>query len=134
MAGTWTLSYTFFASEALAYVDGSPPFDPSLSTPENTNEPYLDWVNWLLKQHSIPQVISTSYGDDEQTVPKSYAERVCKQFAAIGARGTSLLFSSGDNGVGSFEGSECLSNDGKNTTKFLPSFPASVSLFQHRCT
>ncbi|CAG9993160.1 unnamed protein product [Clonostachys byssicola] len=104
---------------------GSPPFNPSASTPDNTNEPYLAWVNWLLDQRSIPNVISTSYGDDEQSVPRSYAERVCKQFAAVGARGTSLLFSSGDNGVGSFAPEECISNDGKNTTKFLPSFPAS---------
>jgi tripeptidyl-peptidase-1 len=86
------------------------------------------WVNWLLSQRSFPQVISTSYGDDEQSVPQAYAERVCKQFAAVGARGTSLLFSSGDNGVGSFDPAECISNDGKNTTKFLPAFPASVSV------
>ncbi|KAH7311332.1 tripeptidyl-peptidase 1 precursor [Stachybotrys elegans] len=104
---------------------GSPPFDPSASTPDNTNEPYLVWVNWLLDQKSFPQVISTSYSDDEQTVPRSYAERVCKQFAAVGARGTTLLFASGDFGVGSFDPDECISNDGKNTTKFLPNFPPS---------
>lgn len=102
---------------------GSPPFTPDLATPENTNEPYLVWVNYLLSQKSIPQVISTSYGDDEQTVPKSYAERVCKQFAQVGARGTTLFFSSGDRGLGSTN--KCFSNDGKNTTVFLPSFPAS---------
>ncbi|KAI3330031.1 tripeptidyl-peptidase 1 precursor [Ustulina deusta] len=102
---------------------GSPPFIPSNSTPTNTNEPYLVWVNWLLGQKSIPQVISTSYGDDEQTVPESYARRVCQQFAQVGARGTSLLFSSGDAGVGPY--GECVSNDGKNTDKFLPDFPTS---------
>jgi tripeptidyl-peptidase-1 len=106
---------------------GSPPFNPSNSTSENTNEPYLVWVNWLQDQESIPQVISTSYGDEEQTVPRSYAERVCKQFAAVGARGTSLIFSSGDSGVGPYDPAECISNDGKNTTQFLPAFPASVS-------
>ncbi|KAH9883861.1 tripeptidyl-peptidase 1 precursor [Xylariomycetidae sp. FL2044] len=98
---------------------GSPPFDPSTSTPENTNV----WVNWLLAQSSFPQVITTSYGDDEQTVPESYAKRVCEQFAQVGVRGTTLLFSSGDAGVGPY--GECVSNDGKNTTKFLPNFPAS---------
>lgn len=102
---------------------GSPPFTPDLETPENTNEPYLNWVNWLLTQRSIPQVISTSYGDSEQTVPQSYAERVCKQFAQVGARGTTLFFSSGDSGLGGTD--KCFSNDGKNTPKFLPSFPAS---------
>ncbi|KAL6703083.1 hypothetical protein ACN47E_010220 [Coniothyrium glycines] len=102
---------------------GSPPFTPDLETPENTNEPYLVWVNYLLQQRSIPKVISTSYGDSEQTVPKSYAERVCKQFAQVGARGTTLFFSSGDSGLGGTN--KCYSNDGKNTYKFLPSFPAS---------
>ncbi|KAI1173492.1 tripeptidyl-peptidase 1 precursor [Nemania sp. FL0916] len=102
---------------------GSPPFKPSVSTPDNTNEPYLVWVNWLLAQKTIPQVISTSYSDDEQTVPESYARRVCQQFAQVGARGTTLLFASGDAGVGPY--GECVSNDGKNTDKFLPDFPPS---------
>ncbi|RYP09762.1 hypothetical protein DL764_001097 [Monosporascus ibericus] len=102
---------------------GSPPFDPSKSTPVNTNEPYLDWVNFLLDLDSIPQVISTSYSDDEQTVPRAYAERVCAQFAAVGARGTSLLFASGDDGVGA-DGA-CVSNDGTNSTRFLAGFPPS---------
>lgn len=102
---------------------GSPPFIPDASTPTNTNEPYLVWVNWLLEQHKIPQVISTSYGDSEETVPKSYALRVCQQFAQVGARGTSLLFSSGDRGVGGTK--TCVANDGKNTTEFMPDFPVS---------
>ncbi|KAF2264406.1 tripeptidyl-peptidase 1 precursor [Lojkania enalia] len=102
---------------------GSPPFIPDLSTPTNTNEPYLVWVNWLLSQRSFPQVISTSYGEPEQSVPKSYAIRVCQQFAQVGARGTSLLFSSGDRGVGGTD--KCYSNDGKNTYKFLADFPVS---------
>ncbi|OTB02283.1 hypothetical protein M426DRAFT_322859 [Hypoxylon sp. CI-4A] len=102
---------------------GSPPFIPSTGTPDNSNEPYLVWVNYLLDQESFPQVITTSYADDEQTVPESYARRVCQQFAQVGARGTSLLFSSGDSGVGSY--GNCVSNDGKNTTKFLPEFPPS---------
>jgi tripeptidyl-peptidase I len=42
-------------------------------------------------------------------------------FAQLGARGVSVLFSSGDSGVGS----ACLSNDGRNKTEFQPQFPAS---------
>ena len=68
-------------------------------------------------------MISTSYGDDEQTVTYNYAVEVCNQFGVLGARGVTLLFSSGDAGVGP-RGS-CYSNDGKNTYQFLPSFPAS---------
>ncbi|KAF4624138.1 hypothetical protein G7Y89_g14035 [Cudoniella acicularis] len=100
---------------------GSPPFTPDINTPTNTNEPYLVWQNYILNQSDIPQVISTSYGDDEQTVPRAYAERVCKQFAQLGARGVSVLFASGDRGVGLNK--TCISNDGKNTTMFIPEFP-----------
>jgi tripeptidyl-peptidase-1 len=50
--------------------------------------------------------------------------------ATLGARGVSLLFSSGDGGVGVGNDNpnahkKCQSNDGHNVTKFLPSFPAS---------
>jgi tripeptidyl-peptidase-1 len=102
---------------------GKPPFVPDISTPENSNEPYLAWVNWLLTQRAIPQVISTSYGEPEQTIPRSYAERVCRQFAQVGARGTTLFFSSGDRGLGGTD--TCVSNSDNSTYKFQPAFPAS---------
>lgn len=104
---------------------GSPPFTPDINTPDDTNEPYLTWANYVSNQKDVPQVISSSYGDDEQTVPKSYAQRVCKQFAQLGARGISLLVSSGDGALGGEDNSACYSNDGKNTSTFLPAFPAS---------
>jgi tripeptidyl-peptidase-1 len=104
---------------------GSPPFTPDINTPKDTNEPYLVWVNYVSAQKDVPQVISSSYGDDEQTVPKSYAQRVCQQFAQLGARGISLLVSSGDGALGGEDDSACFTNDGKNTSTFLPGFPAS---------
>ncbi len=73
----------------------------------------------------IPQTISTSYGDDEQTVPQEYATSVCNMFAQLGAMGVSVLFASGDLGVG---GGSCRSNDGTNRVKFIPVFPASCEL------
>ncbi|KAE8445914.1 hypothetical protein EG329_012693 [Mollisiaceae sp. DMI_Dod_QoI] len=100
---------------------GSPPFAPDLTTPTDTNEPYLTWLNYVLAQKDIPQVISTSYADDEQTIPYSYAKSVCNGFAQLGARGISLFFGSGDSGVGT-DGT-CFSNDGKNTSSFLAMFP-----------
>lgn len=102
---------------------GSPPFNPDANEPTNTNEPYLTWLDYILKQKDIPNVISTSYGDDEQTVPLDYATRVCQEFAQLGAKGVTILFSAGDSGVGA--DGKCVSNDGKNTPKFLPAFPAS---------
>ncbi|KAG8681181.1 hypothetical protein FRC08_015797, partial [Ceratobasidium sp. 394] len=101
---------------------GSPPYIPDSNTPTNTNEPYLDWVSYMLNKTTLPNTISTSYGDDEQTVPLDYAIRVCNDFATLGARGVSLLFSSGDGGVGS---GSCKTNHGTPRTRFQPIFPAS---------
>lgn len=85
---------------------------------DNEDEPYLAFLQNVLKmpQKDLPQVLSTSYGENEQSVPKSYALSVCNLFAQLGARGVSVIFSSGDSGVGS----ACLSNDGRNITKFQP--------------
>jgi tripeptidyl-peptidase-1 len=102
---------------------GMPPFKPSLSTPTDTNEPYLAFLNHVLAQDNLPHVFSSSYGDDEQTIPEAYARRVCAGFAQLGARGISYFVSSGDAGVGA--NGTCLSNDGLNTTKFTPDFPTS---------
>ncbi|KAK5938961.1 hypothetical protein PMZ80_009154 [Knufia obscura] len=103
---------------------GSPPFMPDITTPENTNEPYLVWLEYVLSlPDPLPSVISTSYDDDEQTVPKDYAIQVCNTLAQLGARGVSVLFASGDAGVGG--SGECYSNDGRNASTFLPNFPSS---------
>ncbi|KAF7422431.1 hypothetical protein PC9H_010587 [Pleurotus ostreatus] len=101
---------------------GSPPFIADDATMTNTNEPYLDWLEHILNETSIPQTLTTSYGDDEQTVPVEYQKRVCSMFAQLGARGSSVIFSSGDYGVGP---GLCYTNDGLKTQKFIPHFPAS---------
>ena len=101
---------------------GMPPYKPDNFTTSDTNEPYLTWARYAIKQAVLPGVISTSYGDDEQTVPPSYARAVCNIFAQLGARGTTLVFSSGDEGVG--QNGSCITNDGKKTPAFLPAFPA----------
>ncbi|TAQ87514.1 hypothetical protein B7494_g4153 [Chlorociboria aeruginascens] len=113
-----------------AYSTGSiPPEIPDAGAGDPPgNEPYLVWLNHVLAQPILPQVISTSYGDDEQTVPEDYAKRVCNGFAQLGARGISILFASGDGGAGDIAGNDasaCISNDGKNTFKFIASFPPS---------
>ncbi|KAF1849733.1 subtilisin-like protein [Cucurbitaria berberidis CBS 394.84] len=104
---------------------GRAPWVADLDQPDeadSANEPYLEFLQSVLKlsQKDLPQVISTSYGENEQSVPKSYALSVCNLFAQLGSRGVSVIFSSGDSGTGS----ACLSNDGKNTTKFQPQYPA----------
>ncbi|KAH7923658.1 subtilisin-like protein [Leucogyrophana mollusca] len=109
---------------------GSPPFIPdAMENSSSDNEPYSYWLDYVLSQPDVPQAISSSYGDDEQTVPYSYATRVCNGFAALGARGVSIMFSSGDGGVGDGDADpatqECYTNDGRNVTAFVPGFPAS---------
>ncbi|KAI0284759.1 subtilisin-like protein [Russula brevipes] len=101
---------------------GSPPYIPDHTTPNNTNEPYLEFLDFFVHQSTIPQVLTTSYGDDEQTVPEDYALSVCNIFARLGLMGVSVLFSSGDFGVGN---DSCLTNDGTSRVQFIPAFPAS---------
>ena len=113
-----------YPTPLIAYHTGgrNPTFVPDVLTTDNSDEPYLVWANYMagLPDDEVPQVISTSYGDDEQTVSRAYAQAVCNQFAQLGARGVSLFFSSGDYGVGT--DSTCFSNV-DNAPSFLPSFP-----------
>ncbi|KAJ3493922.1 hypothetical protein NLG97_g4416 [Lecanicillium saksenae] len=119
MALTYPISNVFYET------GGQPPFNPDDGTPSNNNEPYLDWLNYLATKDSVPQTMSSSYGDNEQTVPKDYADKVCDQFMKLGARGVSVLVSSGDGGVSGGQPSDCRTNDGSGRTMFLPTFPAS---------
>ncbi|OKL56859.1 Tripeptidyl-peptidase sed3 [Talaromyces atroroseus] len=105
---------------------GRGPLVPDLSEPDanaSSNEPYLEQLHYLLdlSDEELPAVLSTSYGEDEQTLPESYTNTTCNLFAQLGARGVSIIFSSGDEGVGE----ACLTNDGTNRTTFNPIYPAS---------
>ncbi len=97
-------------------VGGRPPI---VGGGANTNEPYLDFLNYLLalSDDELPNTLSISYGDDESTVPLDYATNACNLFSQLGARGVSILVSAGDSGVGS----SCTVN-GK--AQFTTSFPA----------
>ncbi|KAK1574209.1 Pro-kumamolisin [Colletotrichum navitas] len=91
-----------YPTPLLTYSTGGPlpPYNPDPSFPENTNEPFLAWLQHVIAQPELPAVISTSYADTEYTVPPSYARRVCNGFAQLGARGVTVVFGSGDWGVG----------------------------------
>ncbi|OAA74188.1 tripeptidyl peptidase [Cordyceps fumosorosea ARSEF 2679] len=88
----------------------------------NDNEPFLVLIDWLLTQRDedLPTVLSISYADTERTVPPSYAARVCAGFAQLGARGVSVIFGSGDWGVG--RSGQCLSRSGQRP-RFAARFP-----------
>ncbi|KAF2100953.1 tripeptidyl-peptidase-like protein [Rhizodiscina lignyota] len=86
------------------------------------NEPWLEWLDFVLNlpDEELPQTMTISYADDEQTLPRGYARTVCNMFASLAARGVSVLIGSGDWGPGV----GCQSNDGKNRSMFIPVFPS----------
>ncbi len=107
----------------VTYTTGGPlpPFAADTSAPDNDNEPFLLLINWLLAQKDLPTVLSISYADTEYTVPPSYARRVCQGFAQLGARGVSVIFGSGDWGVGN--PTQCHNKAGHH--RFAARFPDS---------
>lgn len=105
-------------------VGGRGPLVPDLNQPDvnnDQNEPWLEYVTYFknLADADLPQTLSNSYGEDEQSLPANYTSRVCQEFRDLGLRGVSLLFSSGDSGPGN----GCQTNDGSKTTRFIPTFP-----------
>ncbi|KAI2602559.1 tripeptidyl-peptidase [Hypoxylon sp. NC1633] len=101
---------------------GRGPLVPTTDQPgPSSNEPYLEFLTYLLDQDdsALPQTLSTSYGEEEQSVPEEYALRICNLFMQLGARGVSVLFSSGDSGPGD----SCI-RESDQAPYFQPSFPA----------
>jgi tripeptidyl-peptidase-1 len=87
---------------------------------------YLELFNYMTNQPNVPQTIGISYSNLENEVPLEYATALCNKFAELGARGASVIFPSGNDGVG--EGA-CVPNDsdasGSRSVQFIPEFPAS---------
>lgn len=117
---TFPLANNFYSTGGLGYLI---PDNDEQTQADNQNEPYLELLMFLLNldDDQLPHTLSVSYGEDEQSVPAQYSQKVCHMFGQLGLRGVSVIFSSGDTGVGS----ACETNDGKNTTRFMPVFPAS---------
>ena len=90
------------------------------------NEPYLEFLEHLLAKpdDEIPHVLSFSYADDELSVPRPYAERVCAMFGLLAARGVSVLGGSGDGGATGSLNSSCQTHGGK---------PAAMAVFPATC-
>jgi len=77
---------------------------------------FLDIINTLIAETSPPQVLTTSYGFDEPELTATIANNLCNAYAQLGARGVSILFSSGDGGVSGSQSQSC--------TTFIPTFPS----------
>ncbi|KAH9026297.1 subtilisin-like protein [Lactarius deliciosus] len=87
--------------------------------PSGTGDYFWGFLRYILNEESIPQTISISYSGLEHSAAKEYAIYVCNLFAMLGVRGTSVLVSSGNDGIGQ---GTCMRDDG--TVRFEPTFPA----------
>ncbi|KAJ7121434.1 family S53 protease-like protein [Mycena epipterygia] len=90
-------------------------------------EPDADFITSLVDTTTFldgvpnpPSVMTTSYGGNEVDFGTSAAIKICNGYMALGARGISVVFASGDGGVrgGHDDSSVC------NVTDFIPVFPA----------
>ncbi|KAI1785612.1 family S53 protease [Ganoderma leucocontextum] len=79
-------------------------------------EGFLDVVNFLLGEDAPPYVMTTSYGQNENTSSRRLAQHLCNAYAQLGARGVSILFASGDGGVAGSQPDNC--------SKFVATFPS----------
>ncbi|KAJ7258471.1 peptidase S8/S53 domain-containing protein, partial [Mycena rebaudengoi] len=81
----------------------------------------LETTTFLDGVDNPPTVITTSYGGNEDQFGASLATKICNSYMALGARGISIVFASGDGGVrGNHDGpSQCKDNT------FIAVFPAS---------
>jgi tripeptidyl-peptidase-1 len=79
-------------------------------------EPFLKWLSILgnTSNAQIPKTISVSYGDDENSIQSSYLVLCNTAFQALGTRGVSVMFASGDSGA------SCTDKG----TRFSPGWPA----------
>ncbi|KAF8260093.1 subtilisin-like protein [Lactarius quietus] len=84
-----------------------------------SGDAFQEWLKHLLAQKNIPRTISTSYGVPEKNLPPEYTAALCDLFMQLGARGVSVLFSTGDNGVGR---GDC--KDPSGVVRFSPTFPS----------
>ncbi|KAF7288912.1 Family S53 protease-like protein [Mycena indigotica] len=83
----------------------------------------VDTITFLegVPDNKLPTVMSTSYAQSETDFGRSLATRICNGYMALGARGMSVIFGSGDAGVrGNHVGRAACAN---NT--FEATFPAS---------
>lgn len=89
------------------------------------NAPYLEMLEYMLDKpdDEVPHVLTIPYADDELSVPRPYAERVCNLFGMLTARGVSVIVASGDGGATGGGNATCRTNDGYNRETTIATFP-----------
>ncbi|KAI0696966.1 family S53 protease-like protein [Cerioporus squamosus] len=91
-----------------------------LSVGDSSVQGFLDLNDYLISLADTPYVLTTSYGFYEYAFDDAHdvANALCDSYMQLGARGTSVLFSSGDGGVSGAQSSSCPDN------KFVATFPS----------
>merc|ERR1712194_594159 len=103
----------------IEYIKGVAPQN-SLTVIYNAQYSLLNWANTLNSMTDAPLVVSVSYGNDEvQQSSRQYMLTCNTAFMKAGAKGISILFASGDQGVCGRSGCGLLSH-----SRFHPDFPA----------
>jgi tripeptidyl-peptidase-1 len=108
-------SYCTYDGGDVSGVDSIYP-DPSNKTGAYTGPKYCG-------NYTPPAVITTSYGEDENSVTETYAARQCYEYMKLGLLGVTVLYSSGDSGVAGVTGQCGGTNHGIIEDFFTPSFP-----------
>ncbi|KAH8985682.1 subtilisin-like protein [Lactarius akahatsu] len=84
----------------------------------NTDDWFISFLGYFLRQQNGPKTISTSYCVNEKSSSLEYSIYVCDLFGKLGLLGVSVLYATCDDGVGK----DCTLSDG--TVRFKPKFPA----------
>ena len=98
-------------------------YDRSTKKPPSS-DPFFAWLTYVLEQTNVPQTISVSYAIPETKISLEYATAVCDLFSDLAARGISVLFASGNYGVGA---GNCKVKGIFGKVQFSPIFPASCT-------
>lgn len=93
---------------------------PSDESEQSFQDALVNFGNYLNSASSPPSVVSSSYGDEEENYSNNYLDTICNEFMKAGSLGISVLFSSGDSGVG-----------GNRETDVSKILERSLSLFGH---
>ncbi|KAI9057998.1 subtilisin-like protein [Trametes sanguinea] len=83
--------------------------------PDSDVTGFLDEANLILTLDKPPQVLTTSYGLYESSMSFALTDKLCRAYAQLGARGSTILYASGDSGSG------CADDTGAT---FQPTFPS----------
>ena len=89
--------------------------------PPGTDDVFVRWLDYMINLDArfVPKTILIPQGNSEMLFSREQAVLVCNRLATLGARGVSVLVTSGNNGVGQ---GGCKDRTGK--ARFLPPFPS----------